>query len=74
MLEFSVQHLFFVLENVSFQERNQLVLERFHTVMLGLVDDVSDRVLDARHADADGSVALLPFKCLELRKRLVNPS
>ena len=56
-----------------FEERLQLVFERLLPMMLGLVLDVRDRIFNPLHADAEGTVAFLPFQCLELRKRLVNP-
>ena len=56
-----------------FEEGLQLVFERLLPMMLGLVLDVRDRIFNPRHADAEGTVAFLPLKRPELRKRLMNP-
>lgn len=65
--------LFLVLDFVSAQQRNELVLKRRRFVVLALALDVVDHSGDVGLADREGSVAVLPSEGSQARKCVVNP-
>lgn len=58
---------------MPFEEGNELFFKRVTPMVLGLVLNVSLRVVDLRNADAEGAVACLPSKVVAFGECVVNP-
>jgi hypothetical protein len=58
---------------VAFEERDELFLKCMTPMVLGLVFDVSLRVIGLRDADAEGAVAFLPSEVTTFRECIMNP-
>lgn len=64
-----------IFETVPLQERDELVLETYTLMMLGLASEIGSNGLSMRMAYGEGAITRLPREAGEsLRKGLVNPA
>ena len=58
---------------MALEEGDEFLFERLGAVMLGLILDVTLRVVDLRDANGKGAVALLPSEIVLVTELVMNP-